>query len=104
MERTSIETILMERFSLTEAENTEILGRFLDPAGRLHTVPTKQKYKAVIDIHLASLFTLDRIYSETEVNAIITDVVADFASFRRELIDIGLMSRSKDGREYYRNH
>ncbi len=103
MERTSIEMILMERFGITETEFGEILSRFLDPTGRLHTLPTKQKFKTVVYIHLASFFTLGRVYTEPEVNEIITDVVADFASFRRALIDNGLMSRSKDGREYLRN-
>ncbi|MFH0993473.1 MAG: DUF2087 domain-containing protein [bacterium] len=103
MERTSIEKILMERFAITEEDYTEYIGRFLDRQGRLRSLPAKQKQQTVVYMHLASLFVCDRIYAEAEVNRILATVAADFASYRRALIDNGLMSRSKDGREYFRN-
>ncbi len=103
MERTSIERILMERFELTEEDLAAAGEKFFDAEGRLGILPAKNKNKAAIYIRLAARFELGRNYTEKEVNDLLTPTVDDYASFRRALIDHGLLSRSRDGRTYWRN-
>lgn len=103
MERTNIERILMERFELTEGDLAVAEGKFFDAEGRLGILPAKNRNKAAVYIRLATRFDLGRAYAEAEVNEILTQAVDDYATFRRALIDHGLLSRSRDGRTYWRN-
>ncbi|MFA5006121.1 MAG: DUF2087 domain-containing protein [Candidatus Izemoplasmatales bacterium] len=103
MKRTSIEMILMDRFELTEEDLAAAEGKFFDAEGRLSILPAKEKNKAAIYILLAACFDLGRTYAEKEVNLILIPAVEDYASFRRALVDHGLLSRSRDGRTYWRN-
>ncbi len=103
MERTSIERILMDRFELTEEDLAAAGLKFFDAEGRMTILPAKNKNKAAIYIRLAGMFVLGKTYAEKEVNDLLTPAVDDYASFRRALIDHGLLSRSRDGRTYWRN-
>lgn len=46
----------------------------------------------------------DRVFAEPEINRILTDHhrFGDYALLRRCLCDLGLVSRTRDGREYRR--
>lgn len=103
MERTSIEKILMERFGLTEDDLLAADAKFFDADGRLAILPAKNRNKSAIYIRLAERFELGRIYSEAEVNDVLIPASDDYATYRRALIDNGLLSRSRDGRTYWRN-
>jgi len=69
--------------------------------GQLTQIPMRQKKKLVILRWLASMFQPDAMYTEREVNAIITPVNEDFATLRRDLIDFGFLRRERGGGKYW---
>jgi hypothetical protein len=69
--------------------------------GCLTQIPMRQKKKLVILRWLASKFQPDTMYTEREVNAIITPVHEDFATLRRDLIDFGFLRRERGGGKYW---
>lgn len=72
---------------------------------KLYVWPAKKAVQIEIIDHFANLFEIGRTYSEIEVNDILLDNHSfnDPVFLRRELIDIGILSRTKDGREYWKN-
>lgn len=70
--------------------------------GKLLRIPGKYKKWLVVIRWLATLFMPDVLYSEKEVNAIISTVHAeDFASLRRGLVDMGYLRRERGGGKYW---
>lgn len=70
-------------------------------AGRLRQIPRKEKkYLAVLN-WLALSFEEGRIYSELEVNEIITRYHDDYATLRRGLISYGYLRRERGGAKYW---
>jgi predicted transcriptional regulator len=78
-----------------DAYDRKILSNFLVD-GRLKQIPSQPKKREVILRYLAGLFERGRRYAEREVNEIIGRVHEDYASFRRELVDSGQLSRDHD--------
>lgn len=78
-----------------DAYSRKVLSSFLVD-GRLKQIPSQPKKREVILRYLAGLFEPDRRYTEREVNEIIGRVHEDYASFRRELVDGGLLGRDHD--------
>lgn len=77
--------------------DARVLGDFVDPAGRLRSLPAQRKKRAVIIAWLAERFSPGRRYGEAEVNAVLKDVYPeDVATLRRELIAFRFMAR-QDG-------
>jgi len=64
--------------------------------GKLKQIPVVQKKREVVLGILAEKFEKDRIYQESEVNAVIEKIHADFCTLRRLLVDYGYLAR-KDG-------
>lgn len=69
--------------------------------GQLTQIPTKDKKCMVIMRWLATRFQPDVRYTEKQVNAILTEVFADYASLRRMMIDFGFMRRERGGGDYW---
>lgn len=67
---------------------------------RLKEIPASRKKREVILRWLAERFEWDRIYPESELNAVIEAVHPDFATLRRELVGADLLAR-ENGR-YWR--
>lgn len=63
--------------------------------GQITADPAKQKKRVVILRWLAEKFTPGQAYTEKEVNAIIQEHNPDCATWRRYLVDEGLMTRSE---------
>jgi len=61
--------------------------------GRLKAIPAKRKKREVLLRHMVQAFEERRVYREAEVNAILGDFHADFATLRRELVEMGLLIR-----------
>ncbi len=70
-------------------------------AGRLKRIPKLNKLTPVLK-WLTLQFELNTIYTEKEVNGIIERFHPDFASLRRELVDMGYLRREKAGSKYWR--
>jgi excisionase family DNA binding protein len=72
-----------------------IINRFLKD-GKFKTLPVQRKKRIHILQYILERFEQNRVYSEKEVNDIITELHDDYCRIRREFVDEGMMSR-KDG-------
>jgi hypothetical protein len=75
----------------------------MDEDGRLTRWPRKYSRKLIAAQCLAARFEPGRVYSEAQVNDILEDwhTFNDAAVLRRFLIDLGIMQRTSDGRQYW---
>lgn len=73
---------------------------------RVIIYPKKKEKLLLVLGYLVSKFEKDRHYSESEVNNILDKHIAyrDHMFYRRELIDYGLLVRTIDGKDYWRNN
>ena len=87
----------------TQGENE--IRNFLDEQGRLKSYPAKRKRQIYALVYLASKFERDRLYTEKEVNEVISNwhTFNDWALLRRDLLDARFLSRKPDGSEYRLN-
>lgn len=79
-----------------EARRAQVLRAFLDPDGRLHTIPARHAKRLVVLDHLASTFEIGVRYPEREVDAVLRAFHPDHAALRRYLVEDGFLSR-RDG-------
>jgi hypothetical protein len=84
------------------AYDRKVVNDFLQPDGRLKTIPAQRKKLETILQHLVQSFEPGRRYSEKEVNEILKRFHDDTASLRREMIGFGLMARESSGQAYWR--
>lgn len=80
------------------------IARILDQAfrdGRLVQLPTKESKRLVVLDHIAQRFEPGEHYSEKQINASLSQIHADTATLRRDLVDFGFMDRA--GGEYWRS-
>lgn len=76
-------------------EQERVVARFITD-GVMTCFPQKRRSRAAVLLHLVSLFEPGRAYPEPTVNAVLEPVHADFAFWRRELVDYGYLER-RDG-------
>jgi predicted transcriptional regulator len=84
-----------------DAYDQKVISNYLDQEGRLKTIPSQRKKLEAILRFISQNFTQGEKYSEQEINKILSRYHQDTASLRRELISIGLLERSNDGRQYW---
>jgi hypothetical protein len=75
-------------------ERSRIVATFFRD-GRLLQLPAGDKRWEVILEEVASKFDADRVYSEKELNLLLKEVHADFATLRRQLVDRLFLNREK---------
>ena len=93
-----------ERYVITEEEQQKILENVfesLDPL-KLKVFSKKEKKKIVILRQVAAQFASGRSYTEPEVNAILKEIWADYATMRRYLVEYGYLDRTWDGKAYWK--
>ena len=75
-----------------------------DEARRLVRLPNKLSVQQMASWALWTQFAARRPYTEKEVNAIINanHTFGDYATLRRELVNMKLLGRTSDGREYWK--
>ena len=72
--------------------------------GRLVAIPRKAARREQLLAHLTvTLFTVDREYTEPEVNDALRTVHEDCSALRRYLITSGRLTRTRDGSRYRRS-
>jgi hypothetical protein len=83
----------------------QILRRYQDKKGRITLLPHKPDRQQVVLDYLASKFEVGKIYTEKEVNGLLNENHSfnDPALLRRELVEKGLIDRTPDGKQYWRN-
>lgn len=79
-----------------EAYRQHVLDSFFQD-GRLKTIPAQRKKKRIVLQALAQQFELQRIYPESEVNAILARYHDDVCTLRRDLVGEGLLERDAQG-------
>jgi len=78
---------------------------FFDEDGRLKQWPAKYSKKLLALEILAEKFETGRKYTEIEINAILnaSHTYNDPVSLRRSLIEMGVLARTQDGKEYWKS-
>ena len=71
----------------------QVLARFLDPDGRLRTIPSKHAKLLVVLDHLAQSFEPGARYEEAEVDLVLRGFHDDHAALRRYLVENGFLTR-----------
>ena len=96
-------TMVDERYEVTNSEQEQIIKTYFDKAEplKLKSFPTKEKRKIVVLRKILTLFQPGQKYSEIQINTILKQLYADFATIRRYLIEYGFMERTKDCKEYW---
>lgn len=94
---------MIDKFNITFEERAKILKSYFRNGldGALDTFPSKEKRKYIVAEELIKRFEKDVRYTEKEVNDILRQVYADFATIRRFFIDNGMMKRNDDGKTYW---
>jgi predicted transcriptional regulator len=85
-----------------DAYDQKVVSDYLQDDGQLKTIPSQRKKLEAILRYIGQNFKPGEQYSEQEVNQILKGYHQDTATLRRELVVIGLLERSRDGREYWR--
>ena len=85
-----------------DAYDRQVVENYSHSDGRLKTIPSQRKKLEAILRYVAQSFETDTLYSEKQVNEILSRFHEDVASLRRELIGFGLMQRASDGTAYWR--
>jgi hypothetical protein len=87
--------VLFVLVGVTGEENfdSRVRETFVDVAGRLTAIPVQRKKRLAVLRWLVEDFQPSRLYSEAEVNRIISRRHPDFAALRRYLVDEELMQR-----------
>ncbi len=79
----------------TEREKV-IRNYFVD--GKLKTIPSKLKRKQIVFECILKNLKPDMAYDEKTINKVIEQFHADYCTVRREMVDLGMMTR--DGGDY----
>lgn len=90
-----------QRFEISESFRVETLNNHLGADGRARIIPSKEKKKIVLLQELMKRFTLNRNYTEREVNELASQMFDDYVSIRRYLVEYGFLGRTKDGQVYW---
>ncbi len=71
---------------------------------KLYVWPSKGVTRIKVINYFGNLFEVGKRYTEIQINDILLDnhSFGDPVFLRRELIDAGILSRTKDGREYWK--
>ena len=85
-----------------KAFDRKVLSDYLLEDGRLKTIPSQQKKLQVILRRISDDFEPGRIYSEKQVNVILSRFHEDAAGLRRELISAHLLARESNGSAYWK--
>ncbi len=80
-----------------------VLHKYLESDGRLRTWPRKRQARGEVLRYLASKFDPEASYAEGDVNALIANwhSFGDHSLLRRELVEAGLLKRTRDGSNYW---
>lgn len=84
--------------------NNEIIRKYTDENGKIEAWPSKRSRQIIIIDYLAELFDSSVVYSHKEM----TDMLNKFHTFndpallRRELCELKLFDRTKDGTKYWK--
>jgi len=76
-----------------DAYDRRVINEFTFPDGSMKAFPAQRKKLDVLIGYVAKVFKLDKKYTEKEVNDLLKVFNEDYATLRRELIDMKYMAR-----------
>ncbi|ANZ94143.1 hypothetical protein BFC19_01195 [Brochothrix thermosphacta] len=82
-------------------EQKEVLERHVKN-NKITSLPRKLKKKVVLLEVIANDFSMNKSYTEKEVNTILYNWYDDFVILRRYLVDYHFLKREDDGSLYYK--
>jgi len=87
---------------MSKTKNVSI-SIFLDGEGKLKNIPVPSRTKLPVLAYLCGKFEAERIYSEKEVNELISrwHTFSDYFILRRLLVDYAFLARTSDGSKYW---
>ena len=85
-----------------DAYDNKVVKDYIRKDGSLKTIPAQRKKLEAVLRHVVKAFKVGKLYSEKQVNEILSGYHEDTASLRRELVGFGLMKREGGGGEYWR--
>ena len=88
------------------SEYSKKMRNYYDSEGKLIQYPTKKPLRMIALVRIAECFENGKKYSEKEVNEIIRQNISfsDIELIRREMFDLKLIGRLRDGSEYWREY
>lgn len=78
-----------------EMYRRKVIKSFM-PDGKCRVMPAQMKKRMIIYEEIMKLFETGRVYTEKEVNAIISEVHDDYCTVRRAFVGLGWMSRERN--------
>ena len=84
------------------AYDRKVVADFSLPDGRLRSIPSQRKKLEAILRYVVKAFELNVLYSEKQVNEILSRYHDDVATLRRELIGYRLLDKEDGGEAYWR--
>lgn len=94
-----------ERFFITEEEYDTAVRKYFDFSNGtvvLKQLPRGQKKIITVLNRIIEEFEKDRYYTAKEMDEILNSIYFDYILLRRYLVDYGFLSRTADGRSYWR--
>jgi hypothetical protein len=85
-----------------DAYDRKVIEDYSLPDGRLKTIPAQRKKLEAVLRHVAKGFEMNVLYSEKQVNEMLSRFHDDVATLRRELVGYGFMDREDGGGVYWR--
>lgn len=85
-----------------DEKSRKVLVSCLEPDGTIKRLPSQPGQLKVILNYLVQTFTPGVDFTEKEVNTIIRRFHVDVSGLRRDLVDVGLLARERDGSRYWR--
>jgi PTH1 family peptidyl-tRNA hydrolase len=85
------------------ADSPADIKNFLDSQGRLLRWPAKRSQQLAALDYLLTKIESGKIYSESDISALLRQwhTFGDAALIRREMFELGMLNRTKDGTEYW---
>lgn len=75
-----------------EEYRKKVIASFFE-FGELKTIPAQRKKERIILEEIAKVFEAEKVYSEQEVNEVISRFHKDYCTLRRDMVDEGIMIR-----------
>lgn len=96
-------TMVDDRYAVTTEEQQNILGKFFPEGlgGPLVKFPPKEKQRLVVLRAIIQRLNTETIYTEKELNAVLSEIYEDYVLIRRYLIEYAFIDRKVDGSAYW---
>jgi len=94
-------TSVDDRYNITDKEKQNVIKNYFTPEGALKTYPSKEKRKIIVLEEITKNFKRGKIYSEKEVNRVLSRIFEDYVTIRRALIEYGFLKRTDDCSKYW---